>query len=174
MAERECNERVSDRPGCLEIGTYIEKVCLCLVLFYDIASNAMSANRQRINTIASNIANAQTTRTEEGGPYKRRDVVFTAADLPKTNTFAKVLDEATMKTVKVAGVIEDNSEPRKVFDPGHPDANPETGIVQMPNINPVTEMVNMMMASTAYKAAGQIVSVSKEMNMVLRQLAQRF
>lgn len=139
---------------------------------FDIAANAMSANRQRINTIASNIANAETTRTPEGGPYKRRDVVFAATDIRKD--FTTALDEASLKGVKVAGIVTDESEPRQVFDPGHPDANPETGVVEMPNINPVTEMVNMMNASTAYKAAAEIVNVTKEMASTLRRLADRF
>ena len=130
----------------------------------------MSANRLRINTIASNLANAETTRTEEGGPYKRRDVVFAAADL-KTEGFDEVLDRASIKSVKVAGVVEDDKDPQMVYDPGHPDANKETGLVAMPNINPVTEMVNMMTASNAYKAAAEIVSTTKEMAQALRNLA---
>jgi flagellar basal-body rod protein FlgC len=140
----------------------------------DIAAQAMSANRLRINTIASNIANAQTTRTEEGGPYKRRDVVFAAVDVAQDKEFSSVLDEESIKGVKVAAVVEDDSAPRQVYDPGHPDAKPETGIVEMPNINPVTEMVNMLSASSAYKAAAEVVSVTKEMGRALRRLSMRF
>lgn len=140
---------------------------------YNIASSAMSANRLRVNTIASNLANANTTRTEEGGPYRRRDVVLAATDV-KGNEFSSVLDQASLKGVKVVGVQADDSEPRQVYDPGHPDANPETGIVEMPNINPVTEMVNLMGASAAYKAAAEVVSVTKEMASALRRLSQRF
>ena len=114
---------------------------------YNIAANAMSANRMRINTIASNIANAQTTRTEEGGPYKRRDVVFEAKDV-NTDPFASELDRAAIKSVQVTNVIADESEPKQVYDPGHPDADPETGYVAMPNISPVTEMVNLVSASS--------------------------
>jgi flagellar basal-body rod protein FlgC len=137
---------------------------------FDIASSAMSATRLRINTIASNIANAETTRTAEGGPYKRRDVVFAATDLNPVG-FADALDEASLKNVKVAGVIADQSAPKLLYDPGHPDADKNTGMVAMPNINPVTEMVNLIEASNAYKAAAEVASVTKEMSGSLRNLA---
>lgn len=139
---------------------------------YDIAANAMSLNRLRINTIASNIANAQTTRTPEGGPYKRRDVVAAATDVQDSD-FTSVLDQASMKGVKAAAVMTDNSPPSMIYDPGHPDADPKTGMVAMPNISPVTEMVNMVTASNAYKAAAEIISVTKDMASVLRNLANR-
>lgn len=140
---------------------------------FNVASSAMSASRLRVNTIASNLANANTTRTEEGGPYKRRDVVLAATDIQESQ-FASVLDKASLKGVQVVGVKTDNTPPRMVYDPSHPDANPETGIVEMPNINPVTEMVNLMGASAAYKAAAEVVSVTKEMAQSLRRLSQRF
>ncbi len=140
---------------------------------FKIASDALSANRLRVNTIASNIANANTTRTKDGGPYKRRDVVFEAKDVDD-NKFKTALDKASVKSVKVAKVLEDNSAPRMVYDPGHPDADKETGMVKMPNINPVTEMVNLMTASHSYKAAAELVSVTKTMAEALRQLSQRF
>src|SRR5690606_38120992 len=103
---------------------------------YDIAASAMSANRHRINAVSSNIANAKTTRTEEGGPYKRRDVVFQTQDV-KSSRFDSALDEATLKTVRVSEVIQDESEPQLVYDPSHPDADPENGMVAYPNINVV-------------------------------------
>ncbi len=137
----------------------------------DIAASAMSANRLRINTIASNIANAQTTRTAEGGPYRRRDVVFTAKDV-QTTAFREELDKASLKSVGIAGVVTDNSEPRLIYDPGHPDADKNTGLVAMPNINPVTEMVNMMSASNAYKAAAEVSSVTKELAMAVKAISQ--
>lgn len=140
---------------------------------YNIAASAMSSNRLRINTVASNIANANTTRTAEGGPYRRRDVVMVATD-QKVPGFENALDRASLKGVAVAAVTEDQSEPRKVYDPGHPDANPETGIVEMPNVNVVTEMVNMITASNAYKAASEIANVTKDMASALQRLSQRF
>lgn len=139
----------------------------------DVAASAMSANRLRINTISSNIANAKTTRTEDGGPYKRRDVVFAQQDLDVPD-FGHHLDRASLKGVSVAGVVEDQGPPQLVYDPAHPDANAETGMVELPNVNVVTEMVNMISASTAYKSAAEIVSVSKQMSNTLRRLAQRF
>ena len=139
---------------------------------YDIAASAMSANRLRINTIASNIANAQTTKTAEGGPYKRRDVVFAAVDVPSED-FSNVLDEESLKSVRVAGVVTDEKPPMMVYDPGHPDADKETGMVAMPNITPVTEMVNMLTASAAYKAAAEVVAVTKDMAAAIRGLANR-
>ncbi len=139
---------------------------------FDIAASAMSANRLRINTIASNIANAETTKTAEGGPYKRKDVVFAATDL-KQDPFADALDEASLKNVRVAAVMEDKNAPQLVYNPGHPDADPTTGMVAMPNINVVTEMVNMVSANGAYKAAAEIVNITKDMASAVRRLAER-
>jgi len=139
---------------------------------FDIASSAMSVNRLRINTIASNIANAQTTKTPEGGPYKRRDVVVAAVDV-KPEKFEEILDQESVKSVRVAAVTTDNKPPMMVYDPGHPDADPKTGMVSMPNISPVTEMVNMLSASAAYKAAAEVVSVTKDMAAAIRGLANR-
>ncbi len=139
---------------------------------YDIAASAMSANRLRINTIASNIANAQTTKTPEGGPYKRRDVVLSATDV-RPEGFSSIMDQESMKGVKDAGVVTDNRPTIMVYDPGHPDADPK-GMVAMPNITPVTEMVNMLTASAAYKAAAEVVQVTKEMGSTIRGLINRF
>lgn len=135
----------------------------------NIAASAMSANRLRINTIASNIANAETTRTPEGGPYKRRDVVLAAVDVKHT-AFDEALDQASLKNVQVAGVVTDQSDPKLVYDPGHPDADKKTGMVAMPNINPVTEMVNLMSASNAYKAAAELTSVTKDMAAAVKSI----
>ena len=133
---------------------------------YDIAAGAMSLNRLRINTIASNLANANTSG------YQRRDVVASATDL-NDSSFTSYLDEASLKGVKVGAVVVDNREPMMVHDPSHPNANPATGMVEMPNISPVTEMVNMVSASTAYKAAAEIISTAKEMAAVIKGLANR-
>ncbi len=139
---------------------------------FDIAASAMSANRLRINTVSSNIANAKTTRTEEGGPYKRRDVVFEAHDV-KSSRFDSVLDQAALKTVRVADVVQDERAPELVYDPGHPDADKETGMVAYPNINVVSEMTNMLTASAAYKAAAEVVNITKEMSQTVRSLFTR-
>ena len=115
----------------------------------NILSTGLSAERIRINTTTSNMANAQTTRTEEGGPYKRRDPVFLAASINRDG-FASDIDDA-MQAVNVTDVVTDPSAPRQVYNPKHPDANAE-GYVGMPNITMVEEMVNMLTASRAYEA----------------------
>jgi flagellar basal-body rod protein FlgC len=114
-----------------------------------ILSGGLSAERIRINTTTSNMANAQTTRTEEGGPYKRRDPIFLAAALPSEN-FASQIDDAT-QAVNVTEIVTDQSAPRKVYNPKHPDADAE-GYIAMPNVNMVEEMVNMLSASRNYEA----------------------
>jgi flagellar basal-body rod protein FlgC len=139
---------------------------------FDIAASAMSANRLRINTVSSNIANAKTTRTEEGGPYKRRDVVFQAQDV-KSSRFDSMLDKASLKTVRVSEIVQDESPPEQVYDPSHPDSDPETGMLALPNINVVSEMTNMLTASAAYKAAAEVVNITKEMSQSVRSLFTR-
>ncbi len=115
----------------------------------NILSSGMSAERIRINTTTSNMANAQTTRTDAGGPYKRRDPVFLAAALD-SGGFGSQIDEA-MQTVNVTNVEVDQGEGRRVFNPKHPDADPE-GYVMMPNVVMIEEMVNMMTAQKNYEA----------------------
>jgi flagellar basal-body rod protein FlgC len=115
----------------------------------EVLSSGLSAARMRVNVLASNIANAETTRTPEGGPYKRKDIVQVA--LPTQSHFGNALDRMTLAKPVVAAVVEDNSAPKKVFEPGHPDAD-ENGYVEMPNINVVTTMTDLMTASRLYQA----------------------
>jgi flagellar basal-body rod protein FlgC len=103
-----------------------------------------------MNVTASNLANAETTRTEAGGPYKRRDPIFRATNLEEKLGFQSELDQA-IQGVTVDEIIEDQSPSRLIFDPSHPDAN-EDGYVELPNVNMVEEMVNMMMAARSYEA----------------------
>lgn len=137
---------------------------------FDISGYGLSAQRARVNVISSNIANAQTTRTEEGGPYRRREVVFKAID------FNKVLNEKLMDDTMDAGysdplnegelnkkvnppimsvlvdkIVRDDKEPMMKFEPSHPDANAE-GYVAYPNINPVIEMADLIEATRSYQA----------------------
>ncbi len=121
----------------------------------DILASGLRAERVRMNASASNLANAQTTRTAEGGPYKRRDPVFVAQDNPNAAFDASLA--AAMSTVEVADVAVDNSAPRLTYDPSHPDANGD-GYVAMPNVNPVEEMVNMLTATRAYEASSQAMN----------------
>ncbi len=137
---------------------------------FDISGYGLSAQRFRINIISSNIANANTTRTAEGGPYRRREVVFKAVDfdealnneLEDKNTlleYENPLDEKDIKkfpspiieNVIVDKVVRDDSEFKMRYDPTHPDANSE-GYVAYPNINPVVEMADLIEATRAYQA----------------------
>jgi flagellar basal-body rod protein FlgC len=119
-----------------------------------VSASALEAQRQRMNVIASNMANAHSTRTEEGGPYKKREVVFAATTVQS--------NPENMYGVKVADVTTDNTPPKKVYDPSHPDADKD-GNVAMPDINIMEEMTNMMMAYRAYEASVSAFNMSKAM-----------
>jgi flagellar basal-body rod protein FlgC len=129
-----------------------------------ITATALRAERTRLDVIASNLANAHTTQTPEGGPYRRRNVVFVSQGVESDfgATLEAMSEEGARKGVAVAQVIEDTSPPRMVFDPGHPDANPE-GYVAYPNVNPVIESVDLMAATRAYEANVQVASATKRM-----------
>lgn len=122
-----------------------------------ISSSALQAQRLRMDVIAANLANAESTRTPEGGPYKRRDVVLES--LPG-GSFEDVMGSTTGGAVRVARVVEDEKPPRVVFDPGHPDADAK-GYVSYPNVNPITEMVDLMAATRAYEANVAAVNATK-------------
>ena len=128
-----------------------------------LSSSGLSVQRKRMETIASNMANAETTRTPEGGPYRKKDVVITA--LPLEDKFGMHLNrelEDQLKQVLVTDIVEDQGKPRMVFNPGHPDAN-ALGYVAMPNINLVGEMVNMMTATRSYEANVTAINATKLM-----------
>lgn len=134
----------------------------------DVSSSALSAERTRINLISSNLANASTTRTPEGGPYKRKDAVFSAVQPEKQ--FSRVLDGVSGKQVRqvqVSQIVEDQNPPRMQYDPSHPDADPQ-GYVAMPNVNVIEEMTDMMAASRAYEA--NVTAVQAAKNMALKTL----
>lgn len=131
----------------------------------DVSSSALTAGRTRINLISSNLANANATRTAEGGPYKRKDAVFSAT--PIASPFNRVLDGATaqqVRKVEVSDIVEDQNPPRLQYDPSHPDANPQ-GYVAMPNVNVVEEMADMIGATRAYEANVTAVQAAKSMAM---------
>jgi len=128
-----------------------------------LSSSGLSVQRKRMETIASNMANAETTRTPEGGPYRRKDLVITA--MPLEDQFGAHLNQelnGKLKQVLVTDVIKDQSEPRLVFNPGHPDAN-ALGYVAMPNIDLISEMVNMMTATRSYEANVTAINATKLM-----------
>ena len=129
---------------------------------YNVATSGMSAQRTRINITSANIANAKTTHTEQGGPYKKQEVVFEDILLGKTNSnnnSAQALDkmsskeqtEAALRGVGVKSIVESDAKPVMRFEPHHPDAN-EDGYVAYPDINPVIEMVNLIEAMRSYES----------------------
>ncbi|MBC2711757.1 MAG: flagellar basal body rod protein FlgC [Desulfosarcina sp.] len=127
-----------------------------------ISSTGLSAQRLRMNLISSNMANVNTTRTETGEPYKRKDVIFEAV---QEGGFKEVLDEhldEAGRGVKVARIIEDNKPFVEKYDPGHPDAD-ENGYIRLPNVNIVEEMVNMISASRSFEANATAVRATKDM-----------
>jgi len=137
---------------------------------FDISGYGLSAQRVRVNTISSNIANAQTTRTAEGGPYRRREVVFKAIDFNQEynkalqgmsesakyqdplneGDFGKKVNPAIM-SVAVDKIVRDDSKPKMKFEPNNPDAD-ANGYVAYPNINPVVEMADLVEATRSYQA----------------------
>ena len=135
----------------------------------EVLARSLSVQRLRVNTIASNIANAETTRTEEGGPYKRKDIVQIAKDYKPD--FGSALDRMSLSSPSVAAVVEDQSAPRLVYQPGHPDANGE-GYVAYPNINIVSTMTDMMSASRLYQANVVAVDTVRGMTRDARSISQ--
>ncbi|MGI6524329.1 MAG: flagellar basal body rod protein FlgC [Bdellovibrionota bacterium] len=133
----------------------------------DVLASGLSAARTRMNVLASNIANAQTTRTSDGGPYKRRDVVVYANE--EKSGFASTLDRMTLQKPMVAGVLEDNSPARLVYEPNHPDAD-ENGNVAYPNINVVSTMTDLITISRLYQANATALDTAKRMNQDARRI----
>jgi flagellar basal-body rod protein FlgC len=128
------------------------------------SASALTAQRIRMDVISNNVANAETTRTEAGGPYKREQVVFNAKS---PSAFGAALESVaggdhTSSGVEVVSVNDDEAPPRLVYDPKHPDAN-QDGYVAYPNINPVNEMIDMMSANRAYQANVTILNAAKSM-----------
>ena len=154
------------------------------------SGGAMQAERMRAEVVAANMANAETTRTSTGGPYRRQEVIFAAGqgdpmdrgDQGFISSLATASGGASLGTafsvampaldgslsgpvapgVRIAGVVEDPSPPLKRYDPGHPDAGPD-GYVSYPDINPLTEMVDLMGATRAYGLNGSAVQAEKGM-----------
>jgi flagellar basal-body rod protein FlgC len=126
----------------------------------DISASGLSAERTRMNTIASNLANAQTTRTAAGGPYKRVDPVFEAIALDKMHALSP--SERSVSRVQVSQIVQDQRPGHMVYSPGHPDANKD-GYLEYPNVNIVEEMVNMISASRAYEAGISSVEATQKM-----------
>jgi flagellar basal-body rod protein FlgC len=129
----------------------------------DISSSGMAANRKRMNAISSNIANAQTTRTAEGGPYRRKEVVFGSE--PARGKFSDILEGEmgqNVRKVHATEVLSMNEAPILKYEPGHVDAN-EKGYVAYPNVNVMKEMANMISASRSYEANISALNTAKSM-----------
>lgn len=131
----------------------------------DIGASALTAQRLQMDLISQNIANASSTRTEDGTPYRRRVAIFEERS-PKA-PFSRFLSEKSRqmlagKGVRVARIVEDQSPFNRVYDPGHPDADAD-GYVLMPNVNVITEMVNMISANRAYEANVTSINTSKSL-----------
>jgi len=136
----------------------------------DAGASALTAQRLRMDIISQNIANANTTRTENGTPYRRRIVVFQESS--QGRPFSEYLTSASKERyltngVKVSRIVEDSTPFKRVYDPGHPDAD-EEGYVEMPNVDIVTEMVNMISATRAYEA--NVTSINTTKSMALKAL----
>ena len=148
---------------------------------FDISGYGLSAQRVRVNTISSNIANAQTTRTEEGGPYRRKEVVFRAVDFNQylnnvlndstqsaqyqdplnEGEFGKKVNPAIMSVI-VDKISRDDRQPQMKFEPEHPDAD-ANGYVAYPNINPVVEIADLVEATRSYQANVAAFQSAKDM-----------
>lgn len=129
-----------------------------LLSTFDVASSGLAAERLRLQTIATNMANAKTTRTADGGPYQRRVPVFEASPL---DPFGDELSRAAAR-VDVKGIETDGRPPLRVYDPGHPDAD-ATGYVSYPDINVLQEMVDLMTTSRTYEANASVVEATRDM-----------
>ncbi len=155
------------------------------------SGSAMQAERMRAEVVAANMANAETTRTESGGPYRRQHVVFAAdredagfinalagaagsgqaeggISFPRPGTFG---ESTAAPGVHIAQVVEDTAPPLKRYDPGHPDAGPD-GYVAYPDINPLTEMVDLMGATRAYGLNSSAVQAEKGMISAALEIAK--
>jgi flagellar basal-body rod protein FlgC len=137
-----------------------------------VSASGMAAQRMRMNTISSNIANIITTKTIEGGPYRRKDVIMES--MPEAKSFGEILMNTPQKDierVQVTDVISDLKAPLMKYEPDHPDAN-EEGYVAYPNINLMEEMANMIQATRAYEANVSAMNATKDMAMTSLELGR--
>jgi flagellar basal-body rod protein FlgC len=128
-----------------------------------VSATGMAAQRTRASLLVENLANSETTRTPEGGPYRRKDAVFTSTsvDSPFASAFQSAMD-GKMTGVTVSEITVDTRDPERRYMPGHPDADPE-GYVAMPRLNPAEDMVDLMGASRSYQANVSAMSAVKDM-----------
>lgn len=135
----------------------------------DISASGLTAQRLRMDVISNNIANVNTTRTENGGPYRRERVVFKEReqDFEFGDILSNFIKNSPGQGVRVAAIEKDPAPFKLVYDPTHPDADAR-GYVQMPNVNIVTEMVDMISATRSYEA--NITAINSAKNMITKAL----
>jgi flagellar basal-body rod protein FlgC len=134
------------------------------------SASGLTSQRLRMDVISNNIANAETTRTAEGGAFRRQEVVFAPKTVGQPSFFellrsgGKTAGELGLRTegIQTVGIVEDKAPTRKVYDPSHPDANPN-GYVEYPNVNLVTEMTDMLSATRSYEANVTVFNAVKQM-----------
>lgn len=134
---------------------------MSLLKIFDVSGSAMSAQSQRLNVVASNLANADSVTSSNGQAYRAKQVIFAAAPT----------SQPASTGVKVTQVVEDSSAPKLMYDPKHPLAD-EKGYVAMPNVNVVEEMVNMISASRSYQTNVEIMNAAKSMTLKTLSLGQ--
>jgi flagellar basal-body rod protein FlgC len=133
-----------------------------------VSASGMSAQRTRAELLVENLANAETTRTPDGGPYRRKDATFTSA--PQTSPFAAVFQTemgSGINGVEVSDITEDSSEPQKRYLPGHPDAD-QDGYVAFPNVNPAENMVDLLSAQRGFQ--GNVAAMTAIKDMILHSI----
>jgi len=134
---------------------------MSLFSLLSVSASGMSAQRTRAELLVENLANAETTRTPDGGPYRRKDAVFAAED--QSSPFSSIYGQELGATgVRVAEIVEDTSEPVMRYQPGHPDAD-ENGYVAFPRVNPAEDMVDLLGATRSYQANVSAVAAIKDM-----------
>lgn len=136
-----------------------------LIAGIDVTAGALSAQKTRLDIVAQNIANAQTTRTPQGGPYQREIVSF------ESELVRHVGNGPSLQTVRVSGITPDKTPGQQVYNPQHPDAGPD-GMVTMPNVNLAFEMVDLITASRAYEANLAVVKNSRQMAQAALQIGK--
>ncbi len=148
-----------------------------------ISGTALAAHRTKMNVIAENLANVDTTKTEEGGPYRRKMVVFKGEEIESFKSVIERKQEKNRKSgielspiefdsdkkeergsgVRVGQIVRSQEDFRRVHNPSHPDADPETGYVKMPNVDHLTEIADMLVAKRSYEASVTVISTTKDM-----------
>jgi flagellar basal-body rod protein FlgC len=126
----------------------------------DVSASGLGAQRRRLEVIAQNLAHTETTRAEDGGPYRRRAVRLEPA--PEGSFAALLAPGAAPAGVRVAGVVETRDPARRVHQPGHPDAGPD-GFVTLPNVDPLAEMVDLLATTRAYEANASAFQATKSL-----------